>query len=60
MNKKSVSYITSGHFFSYFCQGALMGQEYLPNRVGTASGVTLGLALPKTEEAVPNNIAKEE
>ncbi len=31
----------------------VMGQEYLPNRVGTASGVTLGLAISVGGIAVP-------
>ena len=30
-----------------------MGQEYLPNRVGTASGVTLGLAVTAGGLAAP-------
>ena len=30
-----------------------MGQEYLPNRVGTASGVTLGLAVTAGGVAAP-------
>ncbi|MDQ2714572.1 MAG: hypothetical protein M3Z08_06670 [Chloroflexota bacterium] len=31
--------------FAPFSVMVVMGQEYLPNRVGTASGVTLGLAV---------------
>ena len=31
----------------------VMGQEYLPNRVGTASGVTLGLAVTAGGLAAP-------
>jgi FSR family fosmidomycin resistance protein-like MFS transporter len=31
----------------------VMGQEYLPNRVGTASGVTLGLAVTAGGVAAP-------
>jgi FSR family fosmidomycin resistance protein-like MFS transporter len=39
--------------FAPFSTMVVMGQEYLPGRVGTASGVTLGLALTVGGIAVP-------
>jgi FSR family fosmidomycin resistance protein-like MFS transporter len=31
--------------FTPFAAAVTLGQDYLPNRIGTASGVTLGLAV---------------
>ena len=38
-------FVTGAAVISSFSVTVVMGQEYLPNRIGVASGVTLGLAI---------------
>jgi FSR family fosmidomycin resistance protein-like MFS transporter len=45
--------ITAALFFSPSSPAVVLGQEYLPNRVGMASGVTIGLAVSVGGMVVP-------